>query len=287
MKRKVFSALLLAGIMGTLSGCILPKEEELVTSPIVEAYQREEFKTATVERGDLVNVAEIDCVVLGVNEKVLSFEVEDKAYKGVYVKAGDSVEPNTVVAELVADGLTTANLLKLRTPIGGRVTYAMDVKNGEKSIINKKVVVVNSGAAYYLIAQTEHWDKFAAGEVYNVKFKEGDFSATVIEPEEIGFERLKHTGEEKEVYPVYFRIDDFSKNLYSDLRGTLSITLGEVKDVLYIPASAVTTINDKEVVYYEDEKGIRNVKYIETGLEAGGKIEVKDGLNEGDKIILE
>lgn len=287
MKKNVFSIILLILTMGTFCGCILPKEEELMTSPIVEAYQREDFKTATVERGDLINVVDVDCAVLGINEKVLSFELEDKAFKGVYVKAGDYVEANAVVAELVADGLSSVNLMKLRTPISGRVTYAMDVKNGEKSIINKKVVVVNSGSAYYLIAQTPYWENFNTGEVHNIKFKEGTFSATVIDPEEIGLERLQHTGEENEVYPIYFRIDDMSKFLYSDLRGTISLTLGEVKDILYIPASAVTTINDREVVYFEDEKGIRNVKYIETGLEANGKIEVKDGLSEGDKIILE
>lgn len=287
MKKYFFSAVFLVITIGSLCGCILPKEEELVTSPVVEAYQREDFKTATVERGDLINQAEVNCVVLGINEKVLSFEVEDKAYKGVYVKAGDYVEANTVVAELVADGLSTANLMKLRSPFAGRVTYAMEVRNGEKSVVNKKVVVINSGSAYYLIAQTEYWEKFTTGQVYNVKFKEGTFAATVIEPEEIGMERLQHTGEENEIYPVYFRIDDTSAFLYSDLRGTITLTLGEVKDVLYIPSSAITTINDRKVVYYEDEKGIRNVKYIETGLEANRKTEVTSGLEEGDKIILE
>lgn len=287
MKKRFCSMVFLLGLMTTMCGCILPKEEELVTSPIVEAYQREDFKTATVERGDLINRVDVSCAVLGINEKVLSFELDDKAYKGVYVKQGDYVEANTVVAELVADGLSSVNLMKLRTPISGRVTYAMDVKNGEKSVINKKVVVVNGGSAYYLIAQTEYWEQFTTGEVYNVKFKDATLPATVIAPEEIGMERLEHSGEENEVYPVYFRIDDMTTYLYSDLRGTIVLTLGEVKDVLYIPTSAVTTINDREVVYYEDENGIRNVKYIETGLNANGKTEVKSGLNEGDKIILE
>ena len=107
MKRKVFSLVFLVMTVGCLWGCILPKEEELITTPVVEAYQREDFKTATVERGDLTNIVEVDCVVLGINEKVLAFDLEDKSFKGVYVKAGDYVEANTVVAELVADGLSS------------------------------------------------------------------------------------------------------------------------------------------------------------------------------------
>lgn len=286
MKKQIVSGLafLLCFLLG---GCILPKEEELVTTPVVEAYEHEDFKTTTVKKGDLVDIEEITCIVLGINEKTLSFEVDDMSYRGIYVKVGDYVEANTVVAELVADGLTNMTYLKLRAPFSGTVTYAMTLKEGEKSIINKRVVVINSGSAYYLIAQTPFWEQFHTGEVHNIRFFKGAYAATVIEPEEIGMERLGHTGEEDEIYPVYFRIDDMSAQLYSDLQGSCSITLAEKKDALYLPEAAVTTINDKEVVYYEDEKGLRNVKYIETGMKADGKVEIVSGLKEGDAVILE
>ncbi len=287
MKNRIVFSLSILSLCGLLSGCILPKEEELITTPIVEAYEHEDFKTTTVKRGDLINTADVKCVVLGINEKALSFEVDDKSYRSIYVKAGDYVEANTVVAELVADGLTNTQLLKLRAPFNGMVTYALEVQEGEKSILNKRVVIMNSGSAYYLIAQTPHWEYFKAGDVHSIRIMSSDYSATVIEPEEIGMERLMHTGEEGEVYPVYFRIDDMSACLYSDLQGTCNITLGEKKDALYIPTSAVTTINDEEIVYYEDEDGIRNIKHIKTGMEANGKIEVVSGLSEGDVIILE
>ena len=286
MKKQIISGMaFLLCVM--VSGCILPKEEELVTTPVVEAYEHDDFKTTTVKKGDLVDEQQIDCMVIGINEKSLAFDVEDKGYRGIYVKQGDMVEANTVVAELIADGLTNPMALKLRAPFNGLVTYALEVQEGEKSIINKRIVTVNNGSAYYLIAQTQYWDMFQAGDVYNIKINGSGYPATVIEPEEIGMERLAHTDEENELYPVYFRIDDMSAYLYSDLRGTITITLGEKKDALYVPASAVTTINDKEIVYYEDEDGIRNIKHIETGLEANGKIEVVSGLKEGDTIILE
>lgn len=286
MKRQIISGMALF-LCVMISGCILPKEEELVTTPIVEAYEHDDFKTTTVKKGDLVDEQQIDCMVLGINEKSLAFDIEDKSYRGVYVKAGDMVEADTVVAELVSDGLTNLMALKLRAPFSGMVTYALEVQDGEKSIINKRIVTINNGSAYYLIAQTQYWEQFHAGEVYNVKIGGGIYPATVIEPEEINTERLAHTGEENEVYPVYFRIDDMSAYLYADLRGTFNITLGEKKDALYVPASAVTTINDQVIVYYEDEDGVRNMKPVETGLEANGKIEIVNGLKEGDTIILE
>ena len=286
MRRQIiFGTALLLCVM--MSGCILPKEEELVTTPIVEAYAHDDFKTTTVKKGDLVDEQKVDCTVIGINEKSLAFEVEDKGYRGVYVKQGDMVEASTVVAELISDGLTNPMSLKLRAPFSGMVTYALEVQEGEKSIINKRIVTINNGSAYYLVAQTQYWELFQTGEVYDIKIDGKVYPATVIDPEEIGAERLMHTDEENEVYPVYFRIDDMSAYLYSDLRGTISITLGEKKDALYVPASAVTTINDEVIVYYEDEDGIRNIKHIETGLEADGKIEVISGLQEGDTIIIE
>ena len=286
MRRQIiFGTALLLCVM--MSGCILPKEEELVTTPIVEAYAHDDFKTTTVKKGDLVDEQKVDCTVIGINEKSLAFEVEDKGYRGIYVKQGDMVEASTVVAELISDGLTNPMSLKLRAPFSGMVTYALEVQEGEKSIINKRIVTINNGSAYYLVAQTQYWELFQTGEVYDIKIDGKVYPATVIDPEEIGAERLMHTDEENEVYPVYYRIDDMSAYLYSDLRGTISITLGEKKDALYVPASAVTTINDEVIVYYEDEDGIRNIKHIETGLEADGKIEVISGLQEGDTIIIE
>ena len=286
MKKRIISGMALV-LCVMMSGCILPKEEELVTTPVVEAYEHDDFKTTTVKKGDLVDEQQVDCMVLGINEKSLAFGVEDKGYRGVYVKKGDMVEANTVVAELISDGLTNPLALSLRAPFSGLVTYALEVQEGEKSIINKRIVSINNGSAYYLMAQTQYWELFQTGDVYNIKINGSVYPATVIESEEINTERLAHTDEENEEHPVYFRIDDMSACLYSDLRGTISIVLGEKKDALYVPASAVTTINDEVIVYYEDEDGIRNIKHIETGLEANGKIEVVSGLKEGDTIILE
>lgn len=286
MKEKLISIILFIASI-SLCGCILPKEEELVTTPVIEAYEHDDFKTTKVKKGDLVDKQEIECTVLNINEKSLSFNVEDKSYKGIYVKEGDIVEANTVVAELVADGLTAPTALKLRAPFAGKITYCAEIHEGEKSIKNKRIVTINQGDAYYLSAVTKYWDNFKTGETYDIRFVDKSYPATVIEPEEIGVERYAHTGEVDEEYPIYFKIEDMSACLYSDLCGYISIILGEEKDALYVPSSAVTTINDKEVVFYEDKDGVRNVKHIKTGLKTSGKTQVISGLSEGEVIILE
>lgn len=65
-------------------------------------------------------------------------------------------------------------------------------------------------------------------------------------------------------------------------------TEGEEKqavDVPVVPLSAVYTYEGRSFVYILDEDGKKRECYIEVGLSDDTKVEVKDGLKEGDKII--
>lgn len=86
---------------------------------------------------------------------------------------------------------------------------------------------------------------------------------------------------------VYFKVQQDGLYLKSQDIGTVTVLIEEKKDVLYVPKSAITEVNGKEIVYVENEDGIRSIQYIETGLHADNKVEIKDGLKLGDKVILE
>ena len=49
----------------------------------------------------------------------------------------------------------------------------------------------------------------------------------------------------------------------------------------------MTTVNDRKIVYVEDENGIRGVRDVETGLVTDKYIEIVSGLKEGDSVIVE
>ena len=68
--------------------------------------------------------------------------------------------------------------------------------------------------------------------------------------------------------------------------GAFDLLRDSRKDVLMVPDSAVTTLNGKSIVYYQDESGLKAYKQVETGLKANGMVEIVSGLAEGESIIV-
>ena len=53
-----------------------------------------------------------------------------------------------------------------------------------------------------------------------------------------------------------------------------------------IPEDAVTLANGEPIVYYQNEEGVKAYKSIVIGLAADDRVEVVDGLSEGDSVIV-
>lgn len=275
-----------------LSGCaVFPKEEELQKTPIIQAYQQEEFKTAKVQKGDLKLYERLEAICMSIGEKTYSFAVSDLEYKGVYIKTGDMVEAGTVLAELEAsaDNMQVADRsqLKLTASESGKVTFAKELEDKEKSVTGELIAVINSNHGYYFSTYTKYWKKFNKGMQVVMRIRGEDYTATVVTAEDIGLQSIKRPDNPKEVSEVYFFVPDEDLYLQSTDAGSVTLLIDEKEDVLYIPESAITTVNDKEIVYMENADGIRSVKYIQTGLHADDKVEILSGLQQGDSVILE
>ncbi len=284
-------AVLLAAAM-LLSGCgIFPKEEELQTDPIVQAYQQDEFRMADVERGRLEHYENIDVTVQSIDQTNMSFNVDDMEYKGVYVAAGDHVVEGQALAEIdpaqKAHRLTSEQPTMLKAPYDGIVLYAKEVAQGERCVAGDLVVVVAKSTNYILSAYTVYWKSFEVGKSYNVTVGGEELPATVVTAEEIGLPAQPHPTEDNVPDRVYFKLETANSLLLAATKGNLRILIEAKDDVLYVPSSALTTVNDQEIVYMQDENGIRSVQYVKTGMDAGSYVEITDGLKEGDKVILE
>ena len=72
----------------------------------------------------------------------------------------------------------------------------------------------------------------------------------------------------------------------SSLRGTVQIEMDVRENVLMLPTRAVFTVGEKYYVYYEDATGLKSAVEIGCGLTDGSYIEVTDGLEEGDHVIV-
>ena len=76
------------------------------------------------------------------------------------------------------------------------------------------------------------------------------------------------------------------KNLNtSGTRFSLYIPVGQSKPRLLIPKDALIPKGKQKVVYIFD-KGIAKQSFIKTGVSVGNKIEILNGLNEGQLIVV-
>ncbi len=295
MRKKVkgmFFLGILAESMLMLAGCgLFPKEEELVKTPIIEAYQQEEFRMAEVKRGELKHYETIDAVVQTVGEKNLSFPFDNMSYEGIYVKTGDTVKQDQLLAQLNPgnrrDQVGDSGQLELRAPFDGVVVYARELENKEKSVSGQVVLIVNQSDTFIISIFTPYWKKFEIGGKYMFRYGGQDYQMTAVDAEQIGLSPAERPDNDQDPSRVYFTVHAPGLLLRSGQIGSVTILVEEKEDALYIPSYAVNLINDEEIVYVENAEGIRSTKKVKTGMWANDNVEILEGLSEGDKVILE
>ena len=69
--------------------------------------------------------------------------------------------------------------------------------------------------------------------------------------------------------------------------GTASVTLEREGMPLVIPSSAIIDTGKRKVVWIDVGNNSYQAKIIHTGFESQGYVEVKNGLSEGEKIVID
>lgn len=69
--------------------------------------------------------------------------------------------------------------------------------------------------------------------------------------------------------------------------GNLLLIMDTREHVLRVPKDAVHNADGKDYVYMEDDDGMRQIVYVEAGLQGDEYTEILSGLQEGEKVILQ
>lgn len=109
-------------------------------------------------------------------------------------------------------------------------------------------------------------------------FSDKEFSGTVtqIKP----FTQTASSG--ATVIIVRIKLDSPQINFISDLNGQTEIEVEKAEGVLTIPQEAIL---DDKFVYIQEGKGYKKIE-VKTGIEGDTDIEIKEGLSESQKVIL-
>jgi len=86
------------------------------------------------------------------------------------------------------------------------------------------------------------------------------------------------------VYSTDVGIDGTHDSLKTGMTGKVTVMIDELHDVLYVPIQSVVTVEDKKICYVAGSPAQK--REVETGLFNDNFVEIKSGLAEGEKVLL-
>jgi len=87
------------------------------------------------------------------------------------------------------------------------------------------------------------------------------------------------------VYTTDVSIDGTNDFLKTGMTGKVEVLIDELHDVLYVPIQSVVTVDEKEMCYVMASSRAE-MREVETGLFNDNFVEIKSGLTEGEKVLL-
>jgi len=177
----------------------------------------------------------------------------------------------------------------LRSPINGVVTE-VSAKVGEIAPMNTTIVKIMSAAKFEIEANVPEadiakiklndtaeldLDAYGSDEIFNA-------TVTKIDPAEKILDGVP-------TYKVTLQFDQEDVRIKSGMTANMDISTARAENVLYIPKRAVISENGKKFV--QQIKNLKNGEFdkieVETGISgSNGEIEIKNGLNENQEIVV-
>lgn len=165
--------------------------------------------------------------------------------------------------------------------IGGTVTYIQKVKEGDRSVKGKTFVTVADLDTVVFTVKGEDAQYFPVGTQATVLCSKKEFPVRAVEASELG---IADPGSGS---IAYLRLLNPDPALENGASGSIRLVLDRREDVLYVDKDAVKAADGERFVYMLDEKGLRTLQKVATGLETGDWVEIVSGLAEGDSVILD
>ena len=224
-------------------------------------------------------------------QKALELALEEEKLQGSYgtvvsdARRADISYYEAAIAiqqQKLAEQSAELEALRIYAPMDGTVTYVKTIDQNSRSGKSDTVVTVTDTGSGIFTALTDRWELFPEGEQFVVETDAGEFLCVARDPALYGI-----SAEEKGdgLKNVCLEILD-EQVPDSSLRGEVRIVLEVRENVNMLPTRAVFTVGDRYYVYHEDATGLKSALEIGCGLSNGSYIEVTEGLEEGDHVIV-
>ena len=255
------------------------REAKQELSVLSDEYRELEVELACLEQEKLL-MMERQQILLGKADRTERLTMETEASVGLRYDLLLK-EKRTHLSEL-AEGMRSlqeeVEAGRIYASIDGTVTYVKEITSESTTSAGSRVVTVSDQSQAFFKATTRYKDRFTAGTEWTVLIDKEEYPVEAVDAEQYG---LSGSGNE-----VYFRVIGETFTLEQGDKGNLELVLEEKREVLYLPEDAVVTLGDDTVVFFLDDNGVRKYKNVIIGTEINGCIEIIDGVNEGEQVII-
>ncbi len=266
-----------------------PVYEGMVLAEVYMENLDEEYD-ACKEACDAINVQyEYYSKMLGYEQerqklaKQYGRKYDTKTLDDLTMQFNDYAEQKKIADLKLADADRKMKDYRLIASFDGIVTYVRQMNPWERMDTQPFVSIRSKETGF--ISWVDDTSLLKLGEIYNLETTNG------VVPCELAVMEQDATINTR--YNLIFIPVQADIEIEAGTEGTLNIVLKEAKDVVYIPTSALRTIDGKDAVYVVGEDGMRSIRYVEIGLSVTGRVpsdlnrtEIKSGLSVGEKIIV-
>lgn len=161
----------------------------------------------------------------------------------------------------------------------GMVSSVSELLDYGEAYADTPAVTVLYGSDDY-ITTTEDDYAFEVGQTFTATFGVGNYDVRLTAIEELA--TGTDAGTKRQL--TFTLVDSASRPSSDSL--SLEIKKPVLKDVLYVPETAVVDVGGDKYVYVMDDEGFRHGIHVQAGATIDGNTVIEDGLKEGDKVVI-
>lgn len=143
-------------------------------------------------------------------------------------------------------------------------------------------LVSNTDVAVGLEVSAGDFDKLKEGSRAVIEIGQSSYEGTLISIDKIALPNEKGNP----VIGAKVSIDNPDENIYVGVNAKVTMTVAEETDVLCLPCEVVNTGTSGNFVYVIRD-GVVKKQMVELGVSSSTKVEVKQGLEEGDQVVYD
>jgi len=244
-----------------------------------------------VKKGDVIAELETDMILNDIQLQEIALKkaqlIYDSAKTRYEIEGGSKSELEMAELEVESNQLRLNSLkkeyerTKLTAAIDGEVVYITDIKLGEYVNAYQTIVRIADPSQLQLRYSADKVSNFKLGMKAVIVLDDKEYSGEVVmTPSDV-----PDDANEEVKKSVQLKVDDLPADVTIGRPATIELTLEKRSGVIIVPKQVVNTFGSRKFVNVLKDN-IREERDIDTGVENSTQVEVLNGLDAGELVIV-